>query len=129
MYLASLLGEGNLEGRLDMVGVDNSLSPGLPGITVPSVELFSVVFGVDFGVVSDLIPEPSFLARFCRALPDFLWPDAGVLWTGPCGVVWVDWCGVRGCPESDRGLNGVGRLVLIDFCGAYWRACGPGGGW
>ena len=70
------MGEGNLDGRLDMVGVDNSLSP--PGlvsrllwITVLSAELFSSVFGVSFGVVKfDLIPELSFLARFCRALPD-----------------------------------------------------------
>ena len=56
-----------------------------------------------------------------------------MLWAGPCGVDCGDWCGVRGlvdCPRlKARGLNGVGRLVWIDFCGAYWRVCGPGGGW
>ena len=75
-----------------------------------------MLFGVSFGVVKlDLIPELSFFARFCRALPDFFWFGAGVLWAGPCGVDCGDWCGIRGLVDGTkleaRGLNGVGRLV------------------
>ena len=119
------MGDGNLDGKLEMVGVDNSLSP--PGlvsrlfwITVSSAELFcelfSVSFGVSFGVVKlDLSPELSLLASFFRALPDFFWCGAGVLWAGPCGVVCGDWRGTRGLVDGirseARGLNGVGRLV------------------
>ena len=126
-----------------MVGVDNSLSP--PGlasrlfwITVSSAELFcelfSVLFGVSFGVVKlDLSPELSFFAKFFRALPDFFWCGAGVLWAGPCGVVCAGWYGLRGLPDGIKseacGLNGVGRLVWMDLYGACWGGCELEDGW
>ena len=85
MYLASLDGEGSRDGRLDIVGVDSSLSP--PGvvscllwITVSSAESSVVVLGVAFGVVKlDFIPVLSLRARLWRALFDFFCSGAGVL--------------------------------------------------
>ena len=142
MYLASLVGEGNREGRLDIVGVDSSLSPPvlvscLCCTMVLSAELSGVVFGV---VKLDLIPALSFRARLWRALFDFFCSGTGVLWAGPCGVVRVDWnvtfglgdgrklkvCGLKVC-----GLNpvGVGCNIWVCCCGTCWMGCCPVGGW